>query len=64
MTTNPDEIEAEAAAILRVLALAKSQRATRSSAEFDEARVKSAVTRMTAEAQAARNSQDHERAGH
>jgi hypothetical protein len=46
MTYKPDEMEAEAEAILRVLGLAKSQRATRASAEYDEARVKSAAARL------------------
>lgn len=44
--SKPDEMEAEAEAILRVLVLAKSQRATRSSAEYDEARIKSAAARL------------------
>lgn len=64
MSTKAADMIEEAAAIRRVLALAKSQRATKSSAEFDEARVKSAVMRMKADAQAARSidTQDHERA--
>lgn len=46
MTAKPDEMDAEAEAILRVLRLAKSHRATRSSAEYDEDRVNSAVCRL------------------
>lgn len=46
MTSKPDEMEAEADAILRVLELAKGQRATRSSAEYDEGRIKSAANRL------------------
>lgn len=46
MATKPDEMDAEAEAILRVLELAKGHRATRSSAEYDEGRIKSAANRL------------------
>ena len=54
MTTKPDEMEAEADAILRVLGLAKGQRATQSSAEYDEGRIKSAANRLRDGARALR----------
>ena len=44
--TKPDEMEAEAAAILRVLDLALNQRATKSSAQYDEAKVRRGANRL------------------
>lgn len=46
MSTNPDEMDAEAIAILRVLELAKGNRASRSAAEFHEKRVESGARRL------------------
>lgn len=46
MTSKPDEMEAEADAILRVLELALGNRASRSAAEFHEKRVESGAARL------------------
>lgn len=46
MTTKPDDMEAEAEAILRVLDLALENRASKSAAEFHAAKVRGGAGRL------------------
>lgn len=46
MTSKPDEMEAEADAILRVLELAEGNRASKSAAQMHAAKVKSGAARL------------------
>jgi hypothetical protein len=65
MTSKPDEMEAEADAILRVLELALGNRASRSAASFHEPKVRTGANRLrdAARAMRARRTAEEGRAG-